>query len=103
MGLKTGKDVSEEGDKPYVPPMGCDTSRSLNPSTSKPLMLTNGSNAPGAASAHARALSDPQKAGGIRVKIFFFNSYLRKKRSKLPNHKFFIFFRLLVLLYLVGN
>jgi len=67
MGLKTGKDVSEEGDKPYVPPMGCDTSRSLNPSTSKPLMLTNGSNAPGAASAHARALSDPQKAGGIRV------------------------------------
>ena len=69
MGLK-GEKFSEE-DKPYVPPMGCDTSRSLNPSTSKPLMLTNGSNAPGAASAHARALSDPQKAGGIRVNFFF--------------------------------
>ena len=74
MGLK-GEKFSQE-DKPYVPPMGCDASRSLNPSSSKPLMLTNGSNAPGAASAHARALSDPQKAGGIRVKIIIILYYV---------------------------
>lgn len=32
-----------------------------------PLMLTNGSSAPGAASAAARAISNPQAAGGSLV------------------------------------
>ena len=64
MGMKQDEQKSE---KPYVPPMG-DLSKSFKP-LSKPLMLTNGSNAPGAASAEIRALSDPQKAGGLRVRI----------------------------------
>ena len=64
---------SKSTEKPYVPPMG-DLSKSLAP-TSKPLMLTHkfsnsiGSSAPGAASAEMRAMSDPQKAGGLRVII----------------------------------
>ena len=62
MGLKG--ETSSDTEKPYVPPMG-DLSRSFQ--NSKPLMLTNGSSAPGAASAHARALSDPQRAGGLRT------------------------------------
>ena len=69
---------SKSTEKPYVPPMG-DLSKSLTP-TSRPLMLTHkfsnsiGSSAPGAASAEMRAMSDPQKAGGLRViiHIFFF-------------------------------
>ena len=66
MGFKSDK--VEKQDKPYVvPPMG-DLSRSFKPQA-KPLMLTNGSSAPGAASALARAISDPQKAGGLRVNI----------------------------------
>ena len=64
MGMKQEDQKSE---KPYVPPMG-DLSKSFKP-LSQPLMLTNGSNAPGAASAEIRALSDPQKAGGLRVCI----------------------------------
>ena len=73
MGMKQEDQKSE---KPYVPPMG-DLSKSFKP-LSQPLMLTNGSNAPGAASAEIRALSDPQKAGGLRVcitcimNVFFF-------------------------------
>ncbi len=51
-------------DAPYVPPMGI-----LSQSSVAPLMLTNGSAKPGAASAHARAISagkhtQKQKAGG---------------------------------------
>lgn len=65
MGMKQEDQKSE---KPYVPPMG-DLSKSFKP-LSQPLMLTNGSvAAPGAASAEIRALSDPQKAGGLRVCI----------------------------------
>ena len=69
---------SKPTEKPYAPPMG-DLSKSFTP-LSKPLMLTNcfsnsiGSSAPGAASAEMRAMSDPQKAGGLRVSIFIFKS-----------------------------
>lgn len=56
-------------DKPYVPPMG-DLSACLKTPVA-PLMLTNGSAAPGAASAQARALSNPQQAGGLRVRKKF--------------------------------
>ena len=64
MGIK-GSGDGLEADKPYVPPMG-DLSRCFD-NKSVPLMLTNGSSAPGAASAQARAMSDPQRAGGLRV------------------------------------
>ena len=69
---------SKPTEKPYAPPMG-DLSKSFTP-LSKPLMLTNcfsnsiGSSAPGAASAEMRAMSDPQKAGGLRVIILIFKS-----------------------------
>ena len=65
MGMNSGNDKSNP-EKPYVPPMG-DLSRCFNNQRSAPLMLTNGSSAPGAASAHARAISDPQKAGGLKI------------------------------------
>ena len=67
MGLKK---EGAQTEKPYVPPMG-DLSKCFKPN-SAPLMLTSGSvlrEAPGAASAEVRALSDPQKAGGLRVSI----------------------------------
>merc|ERR1712029_1198081 len=54
LGIKYGADArkaAEEKEKSYVPPMG-DAARSLNQTASKPLMLTNGSDAPGAASAY---------------------------------------------------
>lgn len=62
MGHRKGEKVVE---KPYVPPMG-DLSQCLK-KPSAPLMLTNGSAAAGAASAHSRAISNPQTAGGLRV------------------------------------
>ena len=42
---------------------------SLMTDVKAPLMLTNGSSAPGAASAHARALSNPQTAGGAMAAL----------------------------------
>ena len=75
MGFDPNKS-SKSTEKPYVPPMG-DLSKSLTP-ISRPLMLTNsiGSSAPGAASAEMRAMSDPQKAGGLRVIIhIYFQTY----------------------------
>ena len=62
MGIK-GEGQSTE--KKYVPPMG-DLSKAFQ-GPKVPLMLTNGSSAPGAASAQARAASDPQRAPGLRV------------------------------------
>ena len=62
MGIKGEEKATE---KPYVPPMG-DLSKCFQP-RHVPLMLTNGSSAPGAASAHARAMSDPQANPGLRV------------------------------------
>ena len=63
---KTKKNEAE--DAPYVPPdMGL-----KQPSFSKPappLMLTNGSSAPGAASAHARAVSSGQQTPGGALQV----------------------------------
>ena len=54
----------------YVPPMG-DLSQSFEDS-SKPLMLTNGSGAPGAASAFARSQNNaPMQQQGTSRYIFF--------------------------------
>jgi len=71
MGIKyePKKEKGPAKDKPYVPPMALDPSRNLDMAAGKilPIMYTNGSSAPGAASSHARALSDPQKCGAARV------------------------------------
>jgi hypothetical protein len=67
MGLQSTDSIKPE--KSYVPPMG-DLSKNFQ-TPKAPLMLTNGSCAPGAASAHARAMSNPQKAGGLRVSWVF--------------------------------
>ncbi len=57
------KDASKQDDEPYVPPT---LGRSImGKAPAPPLMLTNGSNAPGAASAHARAVSAGQTPGGF--------------------------------------
>ena len=61
--LEPSRKVKKKEEAPYVPPMG-DLSNALKgPST--PLMLTNGSSAPGAASAYARAVSSGQTPGGM--------------------------------------
>ena len=77
MGLKK---EGVQTEKPYVPPMG-DLSKCFKPN-STPLMLTSGSvlrEAPGAASAEVRALSDPQKAGGLRVSIRAISNLLARQ------------------------
>ena len=52
-----GKKVKLDDDKPYVPPMGSVESRFGQITKSKPrLMLTDGSAAPGAASAAVRSV-----------------------------------------------
>ncbi len=64
MGLENpnSKKKKEEEDEPYVPPdLGVKPFAKAAP----PLMLTNGSHAPGAASAHARAISAGQTPGGM--------------------------------------
>ena len=48
----------EEAEEKYVPPMGDLSARNVFEQSKAPLMLTNGSCAPGAASAHARAISN---------------------------------------------
>ena len=67
LGVKTEDDGKAEST--YVPPMGdlskCFKDSDIKSKSSAPLMLTNGSSAPGAASAHARAISNPQMAGGM--------------------------------------
>ena len=79
MGIKyePKKEKGPAKDKPYVPPMGAlDPSKNLSMAQDKilPIMYTNGSSAPGAASLQARALSDPQKCGAARVSLFKFLS-----------------------------
>jgi len=70
MGIKyKGKKVPEEK-KPYVPPMqgSSDASKGMKP-TQRPLMLTNGSDAPGAASAHARAKSKGEEYQSSAMRV----------------------------------
>ena len=67
------REMATRLEKPYVPPMGAlDPSKNLSMAQDKilPIMYTNGSSAPGAASLQARALSDPQKCGAARVSLF---------------------------------
>ena len=76
MGIKYGGKKVPEEKKPYVPPMqgSSDASKGMKP-TQRPLMLTNGSDAPGAASAHARAASkgEEYQSSAMRVSWFYPN------------------------------
>jgi len=67
MGEKVPEDKAKKEEKPYVPPMG-DLSKVLS-KPKAPLMLTNGSAAPGAASAHARQLPSALQAPGGMLQI----------------------------------
>lgn len=57
----TGKkpEVEKRIPEEFVPPMG-DVGKCFRPGSSAPLMLTNGSSAPGAASAFVRSMNNPQ-------------------------------------------
>jgi hypothetical protein len=72
MGIKYGgKKVPEEKKPgPYVPPMqgSSDASKGMRP-TQRPLMLTNGSDAPGAASLHARAKSKGEEYQSSAMRV----------------------------------
>ena len=70
MGIKYGGKKVPEEKKPYVPPMqgSSDASKGMKP-TQRPLMLTNGSDAPGAASAHARAASKGEEYQSSAMRV----------------------------------
>lgn len=68
--LDPSRKSKKKGDKDsYVPPMG-DLSKALKASTAAPLMLTCGVATPGAASAHARAISSGQQLPGGMLKVY---------------------------------
>ena len=77
MGIKYGGKKAPEEKKPYVPPMqgSSDASKGMRP-TQRPLMLTNGSDAPGAASAHARAKSKGEEYQSSAMRVSWFLIWL---------------------------
>ena len=80
-----------EANSKYVPPMG-DLSKALScrsGGAAPPLMLTNGSHAPGAASAHARAISAGQQTPGGTLQVMgksIFGGKLTRLTSGYKSH-----------------
>ena len=64
-----GKKLSSQNEYDKLPSIhgGIGGNRLKDDGFKPPLMLTNGSAAPGAASAHMRSLSNPQMAGGAFI------------------------------------